>query len=148
MISESKILEGYKILVAEDDLNIQAFMKTILERYGATVTIASDGSEACEVLLHEKFDVALMDIEMPVCNGFEAAGRIRAAGYIEPIVAISSRYIDKDFKHPFANCFNEKLSKPVNLPILIDMIKNMSRESRKKKRDVVQDHQSMQKLFN
>ena len=129
MIAEPRVLEGYKIFVAEDDHDIQAFMKTILEQCGASVTIVSDGSAAIEVLLHESFDVALMDIEMPICSGFEAVGKIRAAGYGKPIVAISSRYRDENFDHPFANCFNEKLPKPVNLPVLIQTIKHFSRNA-------------------
>lgn len=124
---EPKILEGYKIFVAEDDHDIQLFMKRILERCGASVTLASNGSEAVDALLHETFDVALMDIEMPICNGFEAVGRIRAAGYNKPIVAISARYREADFKPPYSDFFDEKLPKPVTLPTLIRTITQLRR---------------------
>lgn len=125
MNSEPKVLEGYKIFVVEDDHDIQLFMKRILECCGASVTIASNGSEAVDVLLHESFDVALMDIEMPICNGFEAVGRVRAAGYEKPIVALSSRYVDTDFAPPYSDFFDEKLPKPVTLPTLIQTIKHV-----------------------
>jgi CheY-like chemotaxis protein len=124
---ESKVLEGYKIFVAEDDHDIQLFMKRTLERCGASVRIASNGSEAVEALLQESFDVALMDIEMPICNGFEAVGTLRAAGYKKPIVAISARYTPTDFKPPYSEFFDEKLPKPVSLPRLIATIKHLHR---------------------
>lgn len=127
MNPEPKVLEGYKIFVAEDDHDIQVFMKRILEKCGASVTIASNGSEAVDVLLHESFDVALMDIEMPICNGFEAVGRIRAAGYEKPIVAISARYGESDFLPPYSEFFDEKLPKPVTLPTLIRTITQVRR---------------------
>lgn len=129
MIEESRALEGYKIFVAEDDHDIQLFMKRILERCGASVTLASNGSEAMEVLLHETFDVALMDIEMPICNGFEVVDRVRQAGYENPIVAISARYVGAEFPARYMGSFDERLPKPVALPTLIETIKHLRREA-------------------
>lgn len=127
MIEDSRALEGYKIFVAEDDHDIQLFMKRILERCGASVTLASNGSEAVDVLLHETFDVALMDIEMPICDGFEVVDRVRAAGYGNPIVAISARYVGSSFPAKYRKRFDEQLQKPVPLPTLIETIKHLRR---------------------
>ncbi len=61
-----------RILVAEDNLTNQAVARKILEREGHEVTVAADGEKAVELLEKVSFDLVLMDINMPVMNGFEA----------------------------------------------------------------------------
>ncbi|MES2746065.1 MAG: response regulator [Bdellovibrionota bacterium] len=122
MEAENGVLKGYKIFVAEDDRDVQAFMKRCLEYYGAHVTAVSNGRDAVDTLLHETFDVALMDIEMPLCDGLEAAGRVREKGYREPIVALSSLCSRPELQLSLDAKFDEKLDKPVVVPTLIETI--------------------------
>lgn len=124
METEAGALKGYKIFVAEDDKDVQAFMKRCLEYCGAHVTAVSNGLDAVNTLLHETFDVALMDIEMPVCSGVEAVDRVRASGYHEPIVALSSLCGNPNWQSTLDKAFDEKLEKPVKLPTLIETIRH------------------------
>ncbi len=118
-------LKGYKILVAEDDRDIQAFMKKCLEYCGACVKTASNGLDALDSLSHERFDVALLDIEMPKCSGLEVATRVRQCGSHLPIVAISSLANQTDMISALDEKFDERLEKPVRLPALIEVIKHL-----------------------
>jgi CheY-like chemotaxis protein len=125
MEAENTVLKGYKIFVAEDDRDVQAFMKRCLESYGAEVTTVSNGREAVDTLLHETFDVALMDIEMPLCDGLKAAGEVREKGYREPIVALSSVCNRPELQTSLNEKFDEKLAKPVVVPTLIETIRHL-----------------------
>ncbi len=69
-----------RILVAEDNFANQLIAKTLLTRAGFSVLTVDDGAQAAEVCAREKFDVILMDIEMPQMSGIEATQAIRASG--------------------------------------------------------------------
>jgi PAS domain S-box-containing protein len=68
-----------KILLAEDSLVNQRLAVRLLEREGHTVVVANNGLEAVKALEREQFDVVLMDMQMPIMNGFEATAAIRAS---------------------------------------------------------------------
>jgi len=65
------------ILVAEDDRVNQLYIKTLLEKEGHSITLAGNGNEVYQLFLNEKFDVVLMDIQMPDVDGLEAVAHIR-----------------------------------------------------------------------
>jgi CheY-like chemotaxis protein len=66
-----------RILLAEDSLVNQRLAVRLLEREGHTVVVANNGLEAVHALENEDFDVVLMDVQMPIMNGFEATAAIR-----------------------------------------------------------------------
>ncbi|WP_461105200.1 PAS domain S-box protein [Spirosoma koreense] len=71
-------IEHLTILVAEDNLMNQRYVSGLLKKWGVTFIIASDGQEAVDMCRKEKFDLILMDIQMPVLNGYDATIAIRA----------------------------------------------------------------------
>ncbi|MBC7753231.1 MAG: response regulator, partial [Moraxellaceae bacterium] len=73
-------LSGLSILVVDDCEDNQFLLSHLLKRKGAMISTASNGQEAVEKALTEKFDVILMDIQMPYMDGFEAQKQIKAAG--------------------------------------------------------------------
>src|SRR5207249_672558 len=89
-----------RILLAEDNPVNQRLAATLLERRGHKVTIAANGREAVDAVRHAKFDVVLMDVQMPEMGGFEATGAIRAAerptGVRLPIVAMTAHAMKGD----------------------------------------------------
>lgn len=85
----------YKILVAEDDTDIQEVLRLYLVNSGFEVISAYDGSEAYELMLSEKPDLALLDIMMPVINGYELTKKIREISNI-PIIILSAMNADSD----------------------------------------------------
>ncbi|WET02107.1 response regulator [Flavobacterium sp. YJ01] len=86
--------EIYKILVVEDNLINQLVTKKIIEKNNYACKVVDDGFAALRILENEVFDLILMDINMPLMNGFETTKRIRLLGIDTPIVALTA--FDKD----------------------------------------------------
>ncbi|MEQ9408253.1 MAG: response regulator [Fuerstiella sp.] len=106
-----------KILLAEDGRANRVMAVELLTRWGHTVTVAEDGQEAVDLWQSDKFDVILMDVQMPVLDGFEATRRIRAqeknsAAHI-PIIAMTARAMKGDRERCLAVGMDDYVSKPV-----------------------------------
>lgn len=83
-------LAGVSLLMAEDnELNVLV-AKTFLEKWGATIDVAVNGEEALKLLDPDKHDVILMDMHMPVMDGYEASAIIRERGIQTPIIALTA----------------------------------------------------------
>ena len=80
------------MLLAEDNKTNQLIVKSLLEQVGIDAIIANDGKEAVELYKghRDKIDLILMDLHMPVMNGYEAAERIREFSSEVPIVAMTA----------------------------------------------------------
>lgn len=111
------------ILVAEDNKVNQVFLSRFLEKRGHTVQIAENGQKALDVLAEHRFDIILMDIQMPEMDGLETTRRIRA-GMIPgldpeiPIIALTAYAMKGDQQRFLAAGMDSYLSKPVNRPEL------------------------------
>jgi CheY-like chemotaxis protein len=89
VVSE-KQLQGISILVVEDNpFNIMV-AQSLLERSGATVDVAINGEEALNKIQPDKYHLVLMDLNMPVMDGFEATRRLRARGVTLPVIALTA----------------------------------------------------------
>ena len=92
--SDERPLEGKRILVAEDTKGIQFLVKRILEREGVEVTLVGDGKSAVESIGSQKngaeFDAMLLDMQMPIMDGYQAARQLRESGVKIPIVALTA----------------------------------------------------------
>ena len=77
ILSTSEKISRIRVLLAEDDLVNQEVAKRMLEKSGVEVIVASDGAEAVKLYETERFDAVLLDLEMPVMDGWEAAAEIR-----------------------------------------------------------------------
>jgi signal transduction histidine kinase/CheY-like chemotaxis protein len=84
----------FRVLVVEDNRINQLVTKKIIEKNNYSCTVVDDGFAALEILETESFDVVLMDINMPMMNGFETTRKIRLKGIKTPIVALTA--FDKD----------------------------------------------------
>lgn len=106
------------ILVAEDNPVNRLVLRQILEREGHTVVEARDGFEAVEIAEKTAFDLILMDIQMPRCDGTEATKSIRAgqgASARVPIFALTAHAFPEERHRFLAAGFDEVLTKPVNI---------------------------------
>lgn len=86
---------SYKILIAEDDTDIQEVLRLYLENAGFTVIAAENGMRAYELLSREMPDLAIFDIMMPELNGFELTKKVRVTSSI-PIIILSAMNADSD----------------------------------------------------
>ena len=108
-----------RVLLAEDNTDLQQVIKFYLQTAGAEVTIVSDGQLASDQALvawklQKPFDLILMDVQMPKSDGRAATVRLRDAGYTHPIVALTANATDQERGRCFAAGCNGFLSKPVD----------------------------------
>ena len=108
-----------RILLAEDNLINQKLAIALLEKEGHEVTVASDGQQAVEFFLANPFDVVLMDVQMPVMDGFEATRKIReferVNGTHAPIIALTAHAGAVDRERCLAAGMDEYISKPIRI---------------------------------
>ena len=124
-----KSIKGLHILLAEDnELNME-IAEFMLQNEGAEVTKAWNGQEAVELFRKSKpgeFDVILMDIMMPVMNGYEATKMIRSLDREDakevPIIAMTANAFTEDRIRAKAAGMDEHVAKPVDVELLIKVI--------------------------
>lgn len=117
-----------RILLAEDnDLNLQ-LMALMLEQLGYDFEVAKNGKEALRMVINSEFDIVLMDVQMPVMNGLEAAIRIRELGEKGEvfIVGLSANVFDEDQKKATEAGMDDYLTKPIRLISLAEKLKEYS----------------------
>jgi signal transduction histidine kinase/HPt (histidine-containing phosphotransfer) domain-containing protein len=102
------------ILVAEDVDTNQKVIKRLLEKKGVTVTIVKNGQEAVTAVLAQSFDLILMDIQMPIMNGYEATRTLREKEITTPIVALTANAMKGDDQKCLNAGCDDYLSKPIN----------------------------------
>jgi PAS domain S-box-containing protein len=118
--SENKSI---KVLVAEDIALNQLLMKTLLDEFGFEIEIAGNGKIAIEKLREKKFDIVLMDLQMPVMNGFEATEYIRKEMNDNiPIIALTADVTTVDLAKCRSVGMNDYISKPVDDRVLYSII--------------------------
>ncbi|MBZ4033650.1 response regulator [Flavobacterium sp. 17A] len=104
--------EVYKILVVEDNLINQLVTKKIIEKNNYVCKVVDDGFGALKILENEVFDLILMDINMPLMNGFETTKRIRLLGVETPIVALTAFDKDEITDEAISSGMNDIIIKP------------------------------------
>jgi CheY-like chemotaxis protein len=120
--AELRRLVGRNILVVEDALENQILIERFLTREGATVTLANNGHEGVEMALKGAFDVVVMDVQMPVMDGYTAARKLRAVGYPGPVIALTAHAMKEDRERCLVAGYSEYLSKPINRDELIRVL--------------------------
>jgi diguanylate cyclase (GGDEF)-like protein len=134
-----------KILVVDDVRLQRELISQMIESLGHTVLLASDGREAVEATARERPDVILMDIEMPVMNGYQAAREITRAQGDDwvPIIFISVSERDQDLERAIESGGSDYLVKPVSRAVLGAKIASMHRidEMRRRQQELAQQLQ-------
>lgn len=110
------LMTGKKIFLADDDQHMLLLSELIFKGWKADFQIASDGAKALNILGSSKFDVILLDIQMPGKTGLEIVEYIRSKpehpNYITPMVSISANVLKSDIHHYLESGFNDYLTKP------------------------------------
>ncbi|MDX4065180.1 response regulator [Aliarcobacter skirrowii] len=121
-ISEYPIFEDIAILVAEDNITNQELIKIILEKSNIKVTMAKNGKEAVELFSKNRFDLILMDLQMPVLSGFDATKIIREIDKQIPIVALTASNLIEDREKANEVLMDDFLLKPIDTEILYNVL--------------------------
>ena len=110
--------QSYRVLVAEDNYINQKLIKKLLVKKGYDTLIVDDGKRAVDVLNDQHYDLILMDIQMPVMDGYQATAFIRNkekfTGEHIPIIAITAFAMESDKQRCFNIGMDDYLSKPFN----------------------------------
>ena len=124
--SEHYNLEGLKVLLVEDNLINRKLAKKLLDKRGVSVICAENGKQALDMLNGKKFDLILMDVQMPVMDGFEASRIIRQHKDDSirkiPIVAMTAHALKGDRDRCLAAGMDDYLSKPIRADELYDKV--------------------------
>ncbi len=123
----SKSLKEIKILVVEDQRINQMVIRQILNKWDNTPQIVSNGQEALNILAKEDFDLVCMDLQMPVCDGFEATHKIRnklvkVRNHDIPIIALSADALPETRQKVLDVGMNDYITKPPDLEELYKKI--------------------------
>ena len=104
----------FNILVAEDDGGTRLLMKTVLEGAGYRVSLAENGAEALDVLEHEHIDLVLLDVMMPVMDGYEFTKILRQGGDDTPVLMITAKQEHESIREGFIVGTDDYMVKPVD----------------------------------
>jgi CheY-like chemotaxis protein len=116
---------GRKVLVIDDSEDNRFLIERVLSKQGMTVSLANNGVEGTEKALQSDFDIIVMDIQMPVMDGYTATQKIRANGFRNPIIALTAHAMKGDrMKCLEAGC-DSYLTKPIRVNTLIQTIVEM-----------------------
>lgn len=111
--AEKGRLDGARVLLVEDNLINQQAFRRMLEKFGCEVTAVSNGEQSVAAFEPGRFDLILMDIQMPVMDGIEAATRIRDKGSPPPIIGLSGNVLERDGNGRLSVDMDDLLVKPV-----------------------------------
>ena len=132
-VQEEKVdFSGRRLLLVEDNMMNREIATEYLQDFGFLVENAENGKQACEILEKSQpgyFDVVLMDIQMPIMDGYEATRTIRQFANKEianiPILAMTANAFEEDKKAAKEAGMNGHLAKPIDIPKLIEALKEI-----------------------
>jgi signal transduction histidine kinase/DNA-binding response OmpR family regulator len=133
----SRPSKGLHILVAEDNIVNQRVAVTLLQKWGHTTVLACNGLEAVEKSTEEDFDLILMDVQMPVLDGFQATTKIREMEKkrdpsrgkrfrFMPVVAMTAHAMSGDAERIMAAGMDAYISKPLNAKKLQELLQSVA----------------------
>jgi len=130
-LCEELSLKGVKLLVAEDNQVNLKLITLLLKGFGCVADVSLNGKEAIEKIEKNEYDVVLMDLQMPVIGGMEAAKYIREAISKElPIIALTASAMKGSEKMCAGIGINDYISKPIDVALLKEKLLKWSKRSK------------------
>ena len=114
-----------KVLVADDEEELLELIRFSLDMAGFDVTTAKNGKQALDMSRERRFDVIVLDVMMPIMDGYHAAGEITQDPGAPPVILLTSRDFDQDQAAVKGSGATAFLSKPFEIPELIAAVKRL-----------------------
>ena len=126
-------LEGARVLLAEDGIDNQRLVRALLRPTAVEIAVVENGAQAVDQALAaldagRPFDLVLMDMQMPVMDGYEATRRLRAEAYPGPIVALTAHAMSTDRGRCLEAGCDEYVSKPIDRAKLLEVVARFAGE--------------------
>ncbi len=143
-VDNHNLLNGKRILLAEDNELNREIAVTMLEMHGAEVETAENGQEALNLFINsdkDHFDIILMDVQMPIMDGYEATKHIRESRHKNakgiPIVALTANAFTEDVSNAISSGMNAHVSKPIDINNLCLLIARFTQGDDEKNNKVI-----------
>ena len=120
----------FHILVVDDDRNTRRLLRAVLESDGYTVTVAENGEKAFEVLDREHIDLIVLDIMMPVMDGYQFTKTLRKAESDLPVLIVTAKQLPDDRYMAFQAGTDDYITKPIDKKEMLLRIKALLRRSK------------------
>jgi two-component system, OmpR family, response regulator len=121
--------EKLKILLVEDDTNLGTLLREYLEAKGYSTTLAVNGKQGFDMFAKDKFNICILDVMMPVKDGFTLAKEIRAIDPNIPIVFLTAKSMKEDTLEGFNAGADDYITKPFSMEELLVRIKAILRRT-------------------
>ncbi len=124
-------MDDGRILLVEDDPNLGIILEESLKQHGFSVRLETDGQKGHDAFMEEYFDLCLIDVMLPVRDGFTLAGDIRRCGRATPIIFLTAKSLREDRIEGFKLGADDYVTKPFSMEELILRIRAVLRRSGK-----------------
>ncbi|MGB3755990.1 MAG: response regulator [Rivularia sp. (in: cyanobacteria)] len=112
-----------QILIVEDETRLAAFVEKGLRKSGYITVIAEDGKRAIETVLNKQFDLVVLDLGLPIKDGFTVLQELRSRGEKLPVIVITARSNEEDKVKAIAYGANDYITKPFRFQDLLSSVK-------------------------
>ncbi len=128
---QAALLNGIRILLVEDGPDNRMLISRLLTKSGADVSCANNGREAVDIINASlvEFDLILMDMQMPVLDGYQATQTLRSQDFSIPIIALTAHSLTEDRKKCMDAGCDDYFTKPIDTPKLVQMCREWSRQT-------------------
>ena len=130
-----------KVLLAEDDLSLGFVIKDTLQDAGYEVVLCPDGEAAWQQFQKKDFDICLLDINMPLRDGFSLAKKIRQQSDVVPIIFLTAKSLQEDKLKGFQTGADDYITKPFSIEELIMRMDVFLRRTKKLQADTKEEYQ-------
>jgi DNA-binding response OmpR family regulator len=120
-----------KVLLAEDDANLGKILKAYLQAKKYEVTLSVNGNEALDNWKNEAFDIVILDVMMPLRDGFSVAAEIRKSDDRIPIIFLTAKSLEEDKLRGFKTGADDYITKPFSMDVLLARMEAILRRTQK-----------------